>query len=210
MDLLKNVDWELLKSKLREAIFTLPHFLKNPIEGMKNLPHWGWAETLILQACFAAICGVLKSLVERNWLGAFFSIILTPLSALLMTAIFCGLFFYIFYFFFNRQLSFHRLYIHFIFASIPIMITSTISYFLPPINLLGVVTTALLLFVGFCHEFALPREKVKKLLAIFVLVYLVIWISQLIQLTSRKENFRMKATPESLDILEKDMQKQND
>lgn len=207
MDILRNVDWELLKTKLREAIFTLPHFLKNPVEGMRNLPHWGWAETLILHASFAAICGVLKSLVERNWLGAIFSVILSPLAALLMVFIFCGLFYYVFYFFFNRQLSFLRIYIHVIFGSIPIMITSTVSYLLPPINLIGVVSAALLLFVGFCHEFMLPRERIKKLLAIFVLVYLVIWIAQLIQLTSRKETFRMKATPESLDILEKELQR---
>jgi hypothetical protein len=58
--------------------------------------------------------------------------------------------------------------------------------------------------VGFVHEFSLPREKVKRVLAAFVLIYLVIWVTQLIQLTSRKETFRMKATPESLDILEKE------
>lgn len=93
MDIKTAIDWALLKDKLREALLTLPHFLKNPIEGMKNLPHWGWAETLILQASFAAICGVLKSLVERQFLSAIFSVILYPLSCLLLSSIFTGLFY---------------------------------------------------------------------------------------------------------------------
>lgn len=205
MGLLEKVDWLQLRAKIREALLTLPHFIKNPIEGMKTLPHWEWAETLILHAGFAAICGVLKSLVERNFLGVIFSVVLAPISAILSTMIFAGLFYYIFYFFFQRQLPFLRVYMVVLFASIPVLIVNTITSFLPPISLLGVVASSILLYVGLIEEFKLPREKVKKLIGAMLLIYIIIWVVQLIDTSTRHQIFRMKATPESLDILEKEL-----
>src|SRR6185312_15116339 len=103
---MRNFDWPLIKAKLREAILVLPHFFKNPVQGMRTLPHWEWPETLILQALFAAACALIGSAIERDLLGMVTGVVLAPIAYMLMITIGAGFFYYIFKFSFQREIPY--------------------------------------------------------------------------------------------------------
>ncbi len=96
---MKNINWTLIRARPREAILVLPHFFKNPIQGMRTLPVWDWPTILILQGAFAAICAILTSAVARNLLGMFTGIVIGPITQMLLISISAGFFYYIFQFF---------------------------------------------------------------------------------------------------------------
>src|ERR1044072_8772866 len=95
-------DWLKYKNTLKEAIYTLPHFLKNPVEGMRNLPHWDWPTLLTFQGAMAVICGFLMDVVQRHWLAAIVSIFVAPLVGIIANGIMSGFFFFTFMFFFKN------------------------------------------------------------------------------------------------------------
>jgi hypothetical protein len=202
---MKNIDWSLIKFKLREAALTLPHFFKNPVQGMRALPHWEWPETLILQALFAAACSVVGNILERDLIGIFTGLFIAPIASILMVTIGAGFFYYVFQFFFQREVPFRQVYQHVLFASIPTLIVGIVAFMLPPVLLVGAAATAMLLYVGFVSNFMLPPLKVRNLLAGIFAVYAVFWIVTLINSSHRHKSMRQKATPESLDILEKEL-----
>lgn len=199
------INWKFIKDEIFDSLKVLLDFAKNPVQGMKTLPEWKWPRLLILMGAFAAICGVLRGVVNRSFLEMVSGVLVYPVSALLMIAIFSGLFYYIFLFFYKRQLSYHRIYTNFTFAVLPSVLLSTVSYLVPPITLLGSAVTGLLLVVGFVDNFRLPKKAVTKLIAGLFLIYVIIWIFSTINFQQKKEEFRMKALPESLDILEKEL-----
>lgn len=199
------INWKLIKTELFDSLKVLLGFAKNPVQGMKVLPEWSWSKLLILMGGFAAICGILRGVVNRSFLDIISGVLVYPVSALLMISIFSGLFYYTFMFFYKRQLSYQRIYTNFTFAVLPSVLLSTISYLVPPITLLGSAVTGLLLVVGFVENFRLPRKSVTKLIAGIFLIYVIIWIFSTISFQQKKEEFRMKALPESLDILEKEL-----
>ncbi len=199
------INWKLIRQEIFDSLKVLLDFAKNPIQGMKTLPDWKWPKLLFLMGGFAAICGVLRGVVNRSFLEMISGVLVYPVSALLMIAIFSGLFFYIFMFFYKRQLSYQRVYTHVTFAVLPSVLLSTVSYLVPPITLLGSAITGLLLIVGFVDNFRLPKKAVTKMVSGLFLVYVIIWIFSTISFQQKKEEFRMKALPESLDILEKEL-----
>ena len=202
---MRNINWPSIKAKLREAILVLPHFFRNPVEGMRTLPDWEWPETLILQAIFAAGIAFLSNLLDRDILGAITGLIIAPISFIALTGVGSGFFFYLFKFYFHRDVEFRKLYIHVLFAAIPIMLVSIVAFMLPPVLLIGACATALLLYVGFVSNFQLPQRKLRNVLIGLFAAYAIFWGLTLIGNNSRHKSMRMKATPESLDILEKEL-----
>lgn len=202
---MKHLDWPLVREKLKDALLTLPHFFKNPIQGMRALPTWEWPETLILQAIFAAICFLLGNLIQRDVIGMALSPLLGPLASLLSVGITAGAFYYIFLFFFQRELPYKQLYMHVLFASLPVMIFSIVAHLIPPVKLVAVGSALILLFVGFVDNFGLPKERVKKVLLALMAGYTIGWIGNQVRQTTNHDNMRLKATPESMDILEKEL-----
>src|SRR5438105_149946 len=122
MDETPGYDWGKLRHSLQQALFTLPHFLKNPVDGMRHLPDWDWPVLLILQGGMAAISGFVKDIVGRHYIGAIVSIFIFPLVALVTSAVVTGFFFYTFMFFFQRHVDFRRVFTHVLFASIPVFV----------------------------------------------------------------------------------------
>lgn len=174
---------------------------------MRNLPAWEWPEMLILQAIFAAACAVLTSMVARNLLGMFIGVLLGPITQLLIVGILAGFFFYVFMFYFHREVPFRQVYLHVMFAAIPTMLCNIASPVAPPATVIGIFGTAMLLFVGFTNNFHLDRVKVRNILGGLVAVYIVCWAINMIGSSAHRERMHEKATPESLDILEKEMNK---
>ncbi len=202
---MRDINWPSIKAKLREAILVLPHFFRNPVEGMRTLPDWEWPETLILQAIFAAGVAFISNLLDRDILGAITGLIIAPISFIALTAVGSGVFFYLFKFYFHREVEFRMLYIHMLFAAIPTMLVSIVAFMLPPVLLIGAFATALLLYVGFVSNFQLPQRKLRNVLISFFAAYAIFWAFTLIGNNNRHKSMRMKATPESLDILEKEL-----
>ena len=206
---MKNIDWALIKAKLKEAVLVLPHFARNPVQFMRALPDWDWPTMLVLQGAFAAACGVLANLLERHILGLITGIGIAPLSVLFMTAVGAGIFHYTFMFFFKREVPYRQIYLHMIFASIPFLILNIAISFVPPIPILGAAAMFMLLFVGFVSNFNLERVRIRNVLAGLLAVYVAYWVVLLVRTTSTQQNRRIKATPESMDILEKELNLEN-
>ena len=172
---------------------------------MRTLPAWDWPTILILQAAFAAGCAVLANAVARNWLGMFTAIVIGPVTQLLVISICAGFFYYTFMFFFSREVPYRQVYLTLIFAAIPAVIVSILTPIFLAAPLVGGAASLGLLYVGFVDNFYLDRTKIRKLLFGLMLVYIVCWAYQMIGTTNRHERMREKATPESLDILEKEL-----
>ena len=172
---------------------------------MRMLPDWDWPTMLILQGAFAATCAVLANLIERNILGVFTGLIIAPIANILLVAIGSGVFFYVFMFFFKKEISFKQIYLHLLFAAIPVQVVVIVASLVPPIFLVGAAATFALLFVAFVDVFHLDRQKSKKLLIGLMVVYTIFWAISLVRMSSKHERMRIKATPESLDILEKEL-----
>ncbi len=202
---MKNINWTLIRAKLKEALLVLPHFFKNPVQGMRTLPDWDWPTMLILQGAFAASCAIVGNIIDRNIVALITGIVIAPLANIVATGIGAGFFYYTFKFFFQREIPFRQLYQTLIFASIPVLIVGIVSQLIPPIVLLGCAAFMLLLFVGFVDNFNLERKKVRNLLIGLAVLYALSLAFQILRTTSRHEHMRMKATPESLDILEKEL-----
>jgi hypothetical protein len=202
---LRNINWTLIRAKVKEAVLVLPHFFKNPVQGMRTLPDWEWPEMLILEGAFSAACAFIGNLIARNLLGMITGIVIAPLATLIALGIGAGFFYYTFKFFFHRDIPYRQIFQTLVFASIPLMIVGVVSPLMPPIVLLGCVAMMMLLYVGFTDNFHLERPRIKKLLIGLTLLYAVSWAVALVRTTSRHERMRLKATPESLDILEKEL-----
>lgn len=202
---MRNIDWVHLRARLKEGILVLPHFFKNPVQGMRTLPDWDWPTMLVLQGAFAAACAVIGNLLERDIIGMFTGIILAPLASIVVLAVGTGFFYYTFMFFFRREIPFRQIYLHLIFAAIPSQLTAVAATVVPPIILIGVAASMYLLFVGFTDNFHLEREKVKKLVIALGVIYGIFWAAQFVSYSNKHDRMRLKATPESLDILEKEL-----
>jgi hypothetical protein len=198
-------NWPLIKQKLREDILALPQFFRNPVQGMRTLPQWEWPTILVLQACFALTCSVLANLMERDFLGMITGIVIGPVINVIMVGVVSGIFYYIFLFFFNRQVPYRQVYIHVLYSSIPVLIVSTVVFLVPPLVLVGSAAALLLLFVGFSDNFLIPKRPLRNLLIGIFAVHVVYWGFQQVQISSKHKTLRLKATPESLDILEKEL-----
>jgi hypothetical protein len=203
--LIESLKWDRIKTEVIDSLKLLLTFAQNPVQGMKTLPNWPWLKLLILMGAFAAACGFLRGIVNRSFLDTLSGLFVYPISTLMMLAIFSGLFYYIFLFFFKREVSYKKIFTHLIFATLPAVLLSTVSYLLPPITILGSAIIGLLLLVGFVENFQLPKQAITKLMIGLFLVYFIIWIFSTISFQQKKDEFRMKALPESLDILEKEL-----
>lgn len=200
-----NLKWPIIKARLKEAVLVLPHFGRNPVQFMRRLPNWEWPEMLILQAIFAAACAILTSAVARNILGIITGFVVGPLTQLVLVGIFAGFFFYLFMFYFHRNVPYRQIYLHLMFAAIPSQLANILSPVIAPATLIGVAATAMLLYVGFVSNFHLEARKIRTILYGLVAVYVISWAIQMVGTSHKHERLREKATPESMDILEKEL-----
>ena len=201
----REYDWNQLRLSLQHAVRMLPHFLKNPIDGMRQLPDWDWPTLLILEAAMAALFGCLKDIVAHHYLGAIVSIFVFPVVALSVTAVLAGFFFYTFMFFFKRHAQFRRIFTILLYGSIPVFAIYVLVPIVDLIQLVGVAAAGALVMVGFISNFDLPPKKVRNLILGMFIAYAALLIFQTLSWHGSKERFRERATPESLDILEKEL-----
>lgn len=200
------MSFQQFKEIFLQALLALPRFLKNPIQGMKDLPEWDWPVILALQAALGLICGMLAAFLSGSLILIITSIIIAPLSTLAMNLILSGFFYYTFLFFFKSEVSFKLIVTHLLFASIPVLICNVVSPVIPFVGVIGVIASALLLYVGFRENLRADDKKLKILLGGLVGIYILSLIFQLVRFHRPDQDLKIRATPESLDILEKELQ----
>jgi glucan phosphoethanolaminetransferase (alkaline phosphatase superfamily) len=136
-------------------------------------------------------------------------IVVGPITQLLLVSISAGMFYYIFKFYFHREVPYRQIYIHLVFATIPALLCNILYPVFPLAILVGGIGTCLLLFVGFTDNFHLDRVRTRNLLAALYAVLLISVVVQVVSFANKHERLREKATPESMDILEKEMNTDN-
>jgi hypothetical protein len=201
-----TLSWAVVKEKLREDILALPHFLKNPIAGMRQLPHWEWPTILILQAIFAALCSTIANLISRDLFGLLTGFIVVPIMNYALIGIVAGAFYYIFKLYFHREIAYRQVYLNVLFAAIPTVIMTTVTPLVPPLILVGSAASLLLLFVGCVDNFHLAAKPLRNIFFAIFAAHVLCWGYQQVQATSRHHSLQQRASPESLDILEREMQ----
>lgn len=193
------------KDKVKDRCLTLLNFFKHPIRQMRYLPDWPWQELIFLMGAFAAACGVLQGIVGGRLLNIIASTLFLPIVVLIFVGMFSGFFYYVFLYFYRRELDFKKVFTNVMFASLPAVVLSILSPLLTPLNLIGVLTAAFLLVVGFSENFNLPKKKIAKLIAGLSLIYLIFWIYSSISFQKEKTDYRDQASPESVEILEREL-----
>jgi hypothetical protein len=194
------------KEVFLQALLALPRFLKNPIHGMRDLPEWDWPVLIALQAALGLVCGLLAAILSRSLIMIITSIFIAPLSSLAVNFIFSGFFYYTFLFVFRQEVNFKLIFTHLLFASIPVLLCNIVAPLIPPIGFLGVAASALLLYVGFRENVHADEKKLRVLLIGLVVFYLLTVIAQMIRFHHPNSDLKIRATPESIDILEKELQ----
>lgn len=172
---------------------------------MRQLPDLDWPVLVALQAALGAASAFLSALIGGHILGMIVALIIPPITAVLFNLIAAAFFYYTFMFFFDHPASFKSVCTHMLFASIPVSFTAILAGYIPLINLLGVAAAAALLAIGFTHNYGLPQKKIRNLMIGIVAIYALILLAQFIRWQGGREHMRLKATPESIDILEKEL-----
>ena len=201
-----SLNLQQFKEVFLQALLALPRFLKNPVQGMKDLPDWEWPIILALQATLGLACGVVAAILSRSILLIFTSIIIAPISTVAVNLILSGFFYYTFLFFFKKEVSYRLLATHMLFASIPVLLCNIIAPIIPLISILGVVASGILLYVGFRENIQADDKKLRYLVGGLVLFYVLSVGVQMIKFNRPDRDMKIRATPESIDILEQELQ----
>jgi hypothetical protein len=200
----QTLDWINLKLKAKEILIFLLNYFKNPVIGIRNIPEWDWPTIIVIQGSLSSLCGMLSGFVAQSVSGVFLGLIFFPISSIACHFIISGFFYYTFLFFYQAEVQFRKLYVLTVLANLPFIVMIILSPLLKPIGLIGLAVTGILLLIGFVEHFRLPRRSLSRFLITLYCGYVVLWIFSSLSLTKKEDAFRKMATPESLDILEKE------
>lgn len=163
-------------------------YIKHPIQQIKYLPDWHWPKLILVQAAFTAVCGALAGLLEEKIIFSVIAgLISMPFITLVTVAVSSLFFYYCFQIFADKTVSFRKLFTIVFFANIPHFIFQIASGYLPPVILVGLAFTALLLVVAFTEHFVVEKKLVIRIIAALYAIFFVIWIIGRIN-SSRIEN----------------------
>ena len=199
---MKSYDWQNVRLRLSEALRFVPQFARHPVRGMRALPDWDWPTILILQAALAATTGSLSSLIARNWTLMVTSLVVAPVTYVVVNAAVAGVFYGLSKVMFKRDVPFRQIYLSSVLASAPGHLILVLSALFPPLMLVGAVAWAILIYQAFTVKFHLPRAGVRNLLALFLVIYAGLTVRQFLNTKSHRVYLKERASPESLDILE--------
>jgi len=129
---------------------------------------------IFVQVLVAAITGALSGLVGRSFLGIISGAIFTPILTLITILVSSLFFYYTFQIFAGVTLPFRRIATVVFFATLPFFIFKILSDLVPPIVLIGLAFTSVILIVGFVENFRLPKKLVVRIiLGVYVMIFLV-------------------------------------
>jgi hypothetical protein len=186
-----------LIADLAEIRIGLQTYLRHPVKEIRRLPDWNWRRILTAQLLVTTLTGAFSLLVSSFMgqghhsalaiVGGLLEMPLLTLISLFVTTLF---FYYVFQLFQQIFVEFRELYLAVFFANIPFFIFHIISEFFPPLLLIGLGFSMLLLIVAFVANFRISRTFATRLLAgiyaLMVLMNLYAWW----QSARSMENFR--------------------
>lgn len=179
-------------------------FAKNPVQGMKNLPEWNLSVAIITQLSIAALSGIISGILLGKLSKILNGFIALPISTLFFTTLISMSFFYLFKFFYKREIPFKKIFLIIIWASWPWLIFSPLMDIVEPLRILGLCASGLLLIIGMHEHTQLGKYQLSRLVFGAIIIYTLFWLIQIFQMNETKRDYRRMATPESLDILEKE------
>lgn len=201
-----RTQWKrLFKADFIETIRILPDYLRHPRSVVVNHPRWDWPQILIFQIIISVTCGVLSNLLASRFLALFFAIVIAPLASIFTVLVVTGFFFYTALLIWEKEVNFQKLYQTVLLCSLPLIFVQIVSGVFPPINLLGLLATAYLLYWALTDNMYLPKKPVRNLLIFMASACVLFWALSWIQLQHNMFEMRHKATPKSLDLLEEEL-----
>ena len=166
-------------SQQPEHVADLPRFLTrfitNPVGHIKEPSRLTWPAAFTLQVAAAIVSGALTSVVEKSALDLMISIFVFPVVMVMVGAVFTLFIYYYFAIFARTYLDIRRLYSLVVIAMFPYFVIHALSGFLPPLDLIGVALTGILLVVGLVEQFRLGRKPVAALVGTACVVFFVVW-----------------------------------
>ncbi len=151
-------------------------FLKNPIQNISRLPAWSWKKTVLINVILSIIAGTLNGLIPPNIYNIAFGLLFMPLITFLLTHILAGFFYYYFQVFEKRSVDFLNLLKMVVLSNVPFLILHSLTSLLPPLTLLGLAFSALLLIVGLTESFSLDRSRAIKLVSALYIMVFIVWL----------------------------------
>lgn len=194
------------KQQALDCLKVLIQFLKNPVAKITQLPDWEWPVLVLFHTSLAAGFGFLGGLLSLRFGRIFSGLIIYPLSSLFIVAIITGFFYYTFLFIYHLEVDIKKLFTTVLFANLPNIFLSILAVYLPPITLVSVLASGLLLIVALAEITQLNKKKITQLVGILVALYFAFWVYGAISSVIDKRSSHEFATPESLDILEKELE----
>lgn len=190
-------DTRILRSYLIELA-------KNPIQAIKSTPRLEWISMVSFHGLIAAICGTLAGLIGLEIIKIISGLFLFPIAVVFFGFVTTSILYYSLIFFARSIVDFRALYTLVVFSSLPYLAFHTLTSRISPIDLIGFAFSSILLIVGLVDQFQLPRTRIIKMIGIVYLIFVLSWIIETIQSSRTKHNYQQLATPESLDVLQKE------
>lgn len=200
-----NWSWTEIHSQNKKALRFILSYLRHPVAAIQNIPVFDWPTIVFVHVILTICGGLIGGLLSGSLLGLLSGVFVFPLTSVLSLAVIAALFYYGFQFFLKRTLSFRKTFWLIALAHIPITISMIFASWLPLASFIGASASTLLLIIGMTENFALPRKTVIKFVGALYVVYLALWIANSLMVEEDKVKFQQKATPESLDILEREL-----
>lgn len=164
------------REQINKLIQNLISFLKHPRDEISKLPDWSWTELLLVHVLITATTGALSGLVSKSFLSLISGIILSPILTLITLSISALFFYYFFQIFARVTLPFRKLMTLILLANLPFFIFQIVAVLVPPMILVGLAFTAVLLVIGLIANFSLDKKLVvQTMMGIYALLF-VVWI----------------------------------
>lgn len=151
-------------------------FLKNPVQNVSRLPLWSWKKTVVISILLSMITGTLNGLIPPNIYNVAFGLLFMPVIILILTHILSGFLYYYFQVFEKRTVDFMSLLKMVVLVNIPYLIIHSLTSLLPPLTLIGLAFSALLLVVGLTENFSLEKKRAIKLVSVLYIMVFVVWL----------------------------------
>lgn len=165
-----------IENQLKDALTYLSQFVRRPIEQMSKLPDWTWLQIFLVLSLSSLLSGVLMGLVSQKIYHFLFGLFIFPLISLITQFVMGCFFFYYFQVFERRSVEFKKIWILVILSNLPFFLFQIISDLVPPMTLLGMAFSGMLLVVGLKENFAVEKKRALTLVGSLFFVVFSVWL----------------------------------
>ena len=201
--------WETSRQELLNAPHFILPFMRKPLDHVTMIPNWNWLTLIIMQASLAGLSGILSGLFSRSFINVLAGIFLFPITAVAGVLIVAAFFYYTFHFFKKVEVPMRKLVAILVVSNVYYMAFRMVSPIIPAAELIGIAFSAVVVIVGISDNFAMDRKFVIRVVVSLYVVIFLSWAMQMIQHASLFSKPKPNVTPESWDILEREVNSTN-